>query len=87
VPDFELTKPHTAKVYRVLKNSLQAKANKQRNTKMKPSLKQSPCHAHESSGEEGVGEGATEETHAAIDHQGMPPSTTRANHVDRPFHL
>jgi hypothetical protein len=30
VPDFELTKPQTAKVYKVLKNSLQAKTNKQK---------------------------------------------------------
>jgi hypothetical protein len=52
VPDFELTKPYTTKVYKVLKNSLHIKTNKQRNTKMKPSLKQSPCQAHESPGEE-----------------------------------
>jgi hypothetical protein len=80
VPNFELTKPHTAKVYRVLKNNLPAKANKQRNTEMKPSLKRSPCHAHESPGEE-------EELEKTPQRKLMPPSTTQANHIDRPFHL
>jgi hypothetical protein len=52
VPDFELTKPHVAKVYKVLKSSLRAKTNKKINTMMKPNLTQSPCHAHESPGED-----------------------------------
>jgi hypothetical protein len=69
-----------AKVYKVLKNSLQAKIYKQRNTKMKPSLKRSPCHAYESPGEE-------EELERTSQREPMPPSTNRANHVDRPLHL
>jgi hypothetical protein len=80
VPVFELTKPHTAKVNRVPKNSLQAKTNKQRNTKMKPSLKRNPCHAHESPGEE-------EELQRTSQRKPMPPSTIKANHADRPLHL
>jgi hypothetical protein len=49
-------------------------------TEMKPSLKRSPCHAHKLLGEE-------EELEKTPQRKPMPPSTTQANHVHRPFHL